>query len=183
MNNQFEKQSDAQEFIDVISQVASAFALAQTHNCNSAINNTLKIIGDYVDADRSYMFKYDFEKGTTSNTHEYCVKGITKEIDNLQHIPLTKIPDWVKTHKANISMNIHDVSKLDKDDEVSKILEPQFVKSLLTIPLFRNDKLFGFLGFDSVKEKHNYTRFEQTVLTEYSKLLIDLLERLKIDTN
>jgi GAF domain-containing protein len=80
-------------------------------------------------------------------------------------------------------MNIHDVSKLDKDDEVSKILEPQFVKSLLTIPLFRNDKLFGFLGFDSVKEKHNYTRFEQTVLTEYSKLLIDLLERLKIDTN
>jgi len=181
MNNQFEKHSDAQEFIAVISQVASAFALAQPHNYNVAIHNTLKIIGDYVDADRSYMFKYNFEKGATSNTHEYCIKGITKEIDNLQHIPLTMIPDWVETHKAKISMNIHDVSKLDKDDGVRKILEPQGVKSLLTIPLFRNDKLFGFLGFDSVKERHSYTRFEQAVLTEYSKLLINLLDRLKLD--
>ena len=180
MKTPFKKQSTALEFMSIASKVASAFALVQTKNIDVAIHNSLKIMGDYADADRSYIFKYDFDKGTTSNTHEYSAKSITKEIDNLQDIPLSMVTDWVETHKANNPMNIPDVFKLSKDNGVRLIVEPQGIKSLLTIPLFRNNKLFGFVGFDSVKKRHRFTDFELIALKEYSKLLINVLERLDL---
>ena len=182
MKTPFRKQSKTLEFISVISQVASVFASAQTKNSNATINSTLKIIGEYVNADRSYIFKYDFDNDTTSNTHEYCAKSITKEIDNLQDIPLSMVTEWVETHKANNPMNIPDVSKLPKDDGVRLIIEPQGIKSLVTIPLFRNNKLFGFLGFDSVKTIHNYTDCELNLLNKYSEILIRVFERFDLDS-
>ncbi|HKL61243.1 MAG TPA: PAS domain S-box protein [Acholeplasma sp.] len=57
------------------------------------------------------------------------------------------------------------------------ILEPQGVKSLIVIPLIKNDELYGFLGFDSVKEKRIYNMFEQDVLREFSNVLINALKR------
>lgn len=38
----------------------------------SAINNALGDIGRFVDADRAYIFKYDFNRNIGINTHEWC---------------------------------------------------------------------------------------------------------------
>jgi PAS domain S-box-containing protein len=168
-------------FFDVISKIASLFALMQIENSNDAITQSLKLIGDHVKADRAYIFRYDFIESTTSNTHEYCAQGITKEIHNLQHIPLGEISYWVETHLNHEPLYIYDVLKLSTDDHVRQILEPQGVKSLLTIPLIRKGEVYGFLGLDSVKQKHKYSKFELDVLNEYSSLLINVIERLELD--
>jgi PAS domain S-box-containing protein len=168
-------------FFDVISKIASLFALMQIENSNDAITQSLKLIGDHVKADRAYIFRYDFIESTTSNTHEYCAQGITKEIHNLQHIPLGEISYWVETHLNHEPLYIYDVLKLSTDDHVRQILEPQGVKSLLTIPLIRKGEVYGFLGLDSVKQKHKYSKFELDVLNEYSSLLINIIERLELD--
>jgi putative two-component system response regulator len=78
-------------------------------------------------------------------------------------------------------MYIPDVSKLHPSDHIRQILEPQGVKSLITIPLFYQSQLYGFIGFDSVKQKRKYTQFEQYVLTEYSHLLISVIQRIELD--
>lgn len=168
-------------FFNVISKIASLYALMQIENSNEAITQSLKLIGDHVKADRAYIFRYDFNENTTSNTHEYCAQGITKEIHNLQHIPLGEISYWVETHLNHKPLYIYDVLKLSTNDHVRQILEPQGVKSLLTIPLIRKGKVYGFLGLDSVKIKHKYSKFELDVLNEYSSLLINVIERLELD--
>jgi len=168
-------------FFNVISKIASLFALMQIENSNEAITQSLKLIGDHVKADRAYIFRYDFNENTTSNTHEYCAQGITKEIHNLQHIPLGEISYWVETHLNHKPLYIYDVLKLSTNDHVRQILEPQGVKSLLTIPLIRKGEVYGFLGLDSVKQKHKYSKFELDVLNEYSSLLINVIERLELD--
>jgi len=168
-------------FFNVISKIASLFALMQIENSNEAITQSLKLIGDHVKADRAYIFRYDFNENTTSNTHEYCAQGITKEIHNLQHIPLGEISYWVETHLNHKPLYIYDVLKLSTNDHVRQILEPQGVKSLLTITLIRKGEVYGFLGLDSVKQKHKYSKFELDVLNEYSSLLINVIERLELD--
>jgi len=168
-------------FFDVGSKIASLFALMQIENSQEAITQSLKLIGDHVKADRAYIFKYDFDKKTTSNTHEYCAQGITKEIDNLQDVPLGEISYWVETHLKHDPLYILDVSKLSTDDHVRHILEPQGVKSLLTIPLIRKGEVYGFLGLDSVKQIHKYSKFELEVLNEYSNLLVNVIVRLELD--
>lgn len=78
-------------------------------------------------------------------------------------------------------MYIPDVFKLHPSDHIRQILEPQGVNSLITIPLFYQSQLYGFIGFDSVKQKRKYTQFEQYVLTEYSHLLITVIQRIELD--
>lgn len=168
-------------FFDLVSKIASLFARMQIENSQEAITQSLKLIGDHVKADRAYIFKYDFDEKTTSNTHEYCAQGITKEIDNLQDVPLGEIIYWVETHLKHDPLYILDVSKLSTDDHVRHILEPQGVKSLLTIPLIQKGEVYGFLGLDSVKQIHKYSKFELEVLNEYSNLLVNVIERLELD--
>lgn len=168
-------------FFDLVSKIASLFARMQIENSQEAITQSLKLIGDHVKADRAYIFKYDFDEKTTSNTHEYCAQGITKEIDNLQDVPLGEIIYWVETHLKHDPLYILDVSKLSTDDHVRHILEPQGVKSLLTIPLIKKGEVYGFLGLDSVKQIHKYSKFELEVLNEYSNLLVNVIGRLELD--
>lgn len=183
MKNLFTKQEQAQQIAlyTLMSKIASMFARSHPNDYEKTINDALKHIGTFVNADRSYVFKYDFINDTCSNTYEYCAPGISKEIENLQDVPLNGISDWVSTHQKFQTMYIPDVSKLSEDNHVRQILEPQSVKSLITIPLIHNDSLYGFLGFDSVIEKRTYSKFEQHVLIEFSNLLITIIDRIDLE--
>lgn len=166
---------------DTMAVVASLFAGMKVAESNQVINHTLKLIGDFVKADRAYIFKYDFDANICTNTYEHCAEGITPEIDNLQNISLDLVPEWVVTHRALRPMIVSDVSKLNKNDSLRHILEPQGIQSLLTIPMIRDQQLYGFLGFDSVKRKHKYSSYEQHILTEYANLLHNAVERVELE--
>ncbi len=64
---------------------------------------------------------------------------------------------------------------------VRTILEPQGVKSLLTIPMYNNDDLQGFLGFDSVKDFRYYTEFEKIALFDFSNVLVNAISRMELE--
>jgi len=168
-------------FYKKISIISALYASATKDSFHDIINESLKILGDFVHADRTYIFKYDFKANICDNTFEYCSVGVSQEIDNLQGIDINLIPEWVEAHRNNQPLYITEVSKLDPNDNVRIILEPQGVKSLIVIPLIKNKELYGFLGFDSVKEKRVYTEFEQEVLREFSNVLINALKRHDIE--
>src|SRR5690554_5491154 len=62
------------------------------------INRGLKVLGEYTNADRVYIFEYNFEKNQCSNTYEWCNDAIIPFIDELQNVPLDDIPHWVNSH-------------------------------------------------------------------------------------
>ena len=125
------------------------------------INKSLKQIGEFVESDRSYIFSYDFINNTTTNTYEWCADGITPEIDNLKDIPVDYIPQWLEEHRKGRAFWVEDVSKLPDDGEfgLKAILEPQGIKSLITIPMILRNELIGFIGFDSVRKLNKYNGF------------------------
>ncbi len=118
----------------MMSNISSLLAKVNLSNLQSKITQTLKIINDFVGVDRTYIFKYDFEHKTCSNTFEYCREGISQQIHNLQNIPLEDLSDWVTKHFSNEEWYIKDSSKL-KDDFMRNHLDFQGIKSLLVIPL------------------------------------------------
>lgn len=97
-------------FYKKISIISALYASTTKENFNDVINESLKILGDFVHADRTYIFKYDFDNNVTNNTFEYCAVGIAKEIDNLQGIETSLIPEWLEAHKNNEALYITDVS-------------------------------------------------------------------------
>lgn len=154
-------------------ELSSGFLNLPIDKIDPSINDALAKLGEFVNADRSYIFDYDFEKGVTNNIYEWCREGIEPQIDNLQAIPLGGVSDWVNTHKKGEKMYVPDVLSLPKGS-LRDILEPQEIKSLITIPLMKNNECFGFVGFDSVRHHQAYTETEQHLLEVFGEMLVNI---------
>jgi len=168
---------------DIMISISSTYINIKLDEIEQAINYSLRDLAQFVGADRAYIFDYDFEKNTTSNTHEWCETGITPEIENLQDVPLDYIPQWVEKHLKGESLYIADVLSLPDEGPLSirGILEPQGVKSIITLPMISDGKLVGFVGFDSVKKHHTYSLKEITLLLVFAQMLVNVRERLLSD--
>ena len=181
-------QYQAQEMIDqelrlqeTLIDIASTYINLDTKDVENTINRSLEKMGLFVSADRAYIFDYDFVKGITTNTYEWCNTGISPEIDNLKETPLEYIPQWVECHQKNQAFYIPDIKELEDDGEggLRSILEPQGIKSLISIPMLDGNELVGFVGFDSVKDYHNYSEKEKRLLFLFGQMLINIRNRQK----
>jgi hypothetical protein len=162
---------------ELLLQISTLY-LGKSHiDDTGKVQKSLELIGLFVNADRSYIFIYDWDNETCSNTHEWCNSGISSEIENLQNIPTNLIPDWVNTHKKGEPLIIENVQALDDESELKKILAPQSIRSLITVPIFNDEKCNGFVGFDYVYHYSDISEKEYEVLTMYSKILNSLETR------
>ena len=148
--------------------------LAEEKDINKAIDSLLKILNDYFNGDRAYLFEFDYEKQVTNNTYEYAAEGVTKEIDILQNVPLEVIDTWIKKFEETGTFYISSLDKdVDKDSDTYKILEMQEITSLIAVPLIKDDLIIGFLGIDN--PKINYE--DLTLLSSATFFILDSIDR------
>lgn len=166
------------ELTDILLAIAERFINVPLAEAEFLIADTLEQMGRFVDADRVYIFSYDFEQNTCSNTHEWCAEGISAEIEQLQNVSILNIPQWLNAHLQGEQMLYPDVPALSDDDPIKAILAPQGIKSIITIPMRHQDKLIGFVGFDSVRRFHHYDQQERRLLAVFAQLLVNLKERM-----
>ncbi|PQJ80578.1 GAF domain-containing sensor histidine kinase [Polaribacter porphyrae] len=166
-------------FQDLLISISTKYINADLSNIDELIEKSLKRIGEFVGADRSYIFSYDFINKTCSNTYEWCSEGTEPEIQNLQNVPIAFLKDWLKVHRKGKAFYVEDVSLLPDDGEfgLRAILQPQGIQSLITIPKIKNKELIGFIGFDSVKKIHKYSDNEKNILFVFANMLVNVIQR------
>ncbi len=168
---------------NLLMKMATEYINLDLGDIGKTINASLAQLGSFVNADRAYIFDYDWENQTCSNTYEWCYENITPEIEHLQQVPLSDIPEWVNTHQNNKPLYIADVSGLPDDDNVKKILQPQGIKSLITIPIMDKNHCIGFIGFDSVRSHHQYQDEEKSLLIVFAQILVNLRKKSQLEKN
>lgn len=159
------------ELYRTVTTIALEFISCDLSIIHMKINDALEQVGKAVQVDRVYIFDYDFEKEIMKNTYEWCAPGIESQIDNLQEVPNSAIPDWVNAHLNRKEIIIENVGGLPENDNLRLILEPQGIQSLVTVPIFLQDKLIGFVGFDSVVQHRIFTPEEIQLLKVFAELL------------
>ncbi|MDN3667238.1 ATP-binding protein [Algibacter miyuki] len=166
-------------FQDLLISISTTYINSDLSDIDQLLRKSLKQIGEFVESDRSYIFSYDLVNKTASNTYEWCAAGIDPEIDNLQNIPIDFITQWLEAHKKGEAFYIEDVSLLPDEGEygLKAILEPQGIKSLITIPKIKNNELIGFIGFDSVKQINKYNDKEKEILFVFANMLVNVTQR------
>jgi signal transduction histidine kinase/CheY-like chemotaxis protein len=175
-------QSTETNLESVIMHIASRFINVPYDEYEKRLDEALKLIGSFLNIDRVYMFDYDFEKNVTNNLFEWCNKGVEPQIMYLQAIPLTEIVDeWLTKHKKNEMVIYEDVEALNHESMVYKILNPQGVLSICTIPLTHHDECLGFVGFDDVREKRIWIDSEFKLLSVLAELIVNTLIKQKTD--
>lgn len=160
-------------FRELLMDISSGFINIPIDKVNDSVNDALGKMALFVNADRAYTFDYDWENDFCNNIYEWCAEGISAEIHNLQHVPLSMMKDWVEAHKKGEPMFVSDVFSLPKG-AVRDILEPQGIKSVLTVPMMIDNQCIGFVGFDSVLNHHEYTNTELQLLKVYAQLMANI---------
>jgi PAS domain S-box-containing protein len=167
---------------NLLMELSSQYINIPLNAVDAAIRMSLKKMGEFVSADRAYVFSYDFKKRITSNDYEWCNTDIEPQIGQLKDVPLDGIQDWVSTHEQGRYMYVEDVSALPQGG-LKEILEPQGIKSLISFPMMSDGQCIGFVGFDSVRKLHSYSGKEINFLTLFSQMLVNVRNRSKAEND
>jgi len=145
-----------------------------------AVDTSLAEIGAHVNADRAYIFKFDPDNQVVVNTYEWCGKGITPHIDDLQAVPISIIQDWYDAHNKGDGIVINDVDALPDGMEQKEVLKMQNIKSVASFPMISGNEYLGFVGFDSVQKKHYYSDEELSILNVFAQMLVNINKRFSL---
>ena len=153
--------------------------LVMNDDFTAAVNSGLTTILEYYDADRTYIFEFQWKENLTRNTYEICRDGISPQIENLQTVPVDVVARWVDSfedQEQNTIIFIGDVDAL-KDDPTHRLeydcLHPQGIKSLIAVPIFINGKLHGFLGIDNPRSHMDAL----TLLTQLTYIIANEMQK------
>jgi|GEM_PF-1099855 len=162
----------------LLKNIAASFININTDKIDFAICNALELIGKIVGADRSYLFIYNKDVLTMSNTHEWCADGIKPAIDNLKDIPLSALPWWSENIFNVNHIYIPFVSQMPEEAKAEKeLLEAQEIKSLIVVPVFYETEVLGFIGLDYVKHYKEWSEENLKLLRFLGSLVASVLIR------
>ena len=114
------------------------------------IYQMLAYLGEESGADRAYIFE-DNHDGTFTYTYEWCREGVEPEIESLKKVPFDgTIRMWYEKFKESGYQYLEDIDKFDEESgEVSPVLNPEGLKTLISSPLEKEGGYIGFYGLDN----------------------------------
>jgi hypothetical protein len=159
-------------------QLSAEFVNLSPPEFDRVLREALGRIGAFCSVDRAYVFLFDFDKGTMSNTHEWCAEGIAPEIARMQDIPYDLFPHWMQTLRRFDEVYIPSVARLPEAWQAEReILETQSIQSLVAVPMISQHSLVGFVGFDSVRRPRDWKRDEIDLLRVVGDLFAGSIRR------
>lgn len=164
----------------IISNISSRFI--GLFEMDKAIDASLAEIGQFAQAGRAYLFQISDDDRTMDNTHEWCRKGVNPQISHLKHLPCSDYPWWMKILNDNKSIQIPDVDHLpDEAAQEKQLLQKQKIQSLLVMPCYVQNRLFGFIGLDNVNEKGMWDSENIALLRIFCEILSGTFERKRVE--
>ncbi len=138
----------------------------------SQMNNILSLIGKYSNVSRTYIFINNEDNTITNNEFEWCNTGISPVIQFFQNRALSEVPSLLKILNKEGKLFSTNIENLPKD--LYKIFISQNIKSLLIYPLYINNKMFGFVGYDECIVNRNWTEEDLNILATISGIISNL---------
>jgi diguanylate cyclase (GGDEF)-like protein/PAS domain S-box-containing protein len=161
----------------ILMRLATEFINLPADAVAGATDRALAELGAFVGADRAYVFEYDFERRVGCNTHEWCAEGITPEIEHLGAVPFSLMPAWVDLHRRGEAVVIADVGR-HPVAALREHLELQGIRSLVVVPMPGDPEPAGFVGFDAVRERRDFSDDDVALLRVFAEMLADVHGRI-----
>jgi len=146
----------------------AASQLLMVTDLDSAIHESLRVLGESLDVDRVYIFKNHTDPLTgewyTSQQYEWARQANLAEINNqeLQDLPYQPIFSKLFERLASGHSYGGPVSTLSVDERI--FLEKESIASILLVPIHINNQFWGFIGFDDCRTPREWSNYEKTTL-------------------
>ena len=169
-------------FESLIAALSNQFITLPFEHIDTMIDNTLQLIGKFVEADRSYIFQFSDDLARMDNTHEWCAEGIRPEIDSLKKLETSNFPWWMEQIRNDRVIHIPRIADMGTEASPEReILESQNIKSLIVIPLVAGPLPFGYIGFDAVRQENEWQPETISILKLAGGIISNALQRKQVE--
>lgn len=159
----------------------SAEKLLLASNWGDDMSKVMERLGQATGASRVFIFQNheDLEgEVLTSIRFEWCAQSTPSQFDypEQQNLSLSRggLATWMEQLHQNQTFQ-GTVREMPPD--LQKKMENRGVKSILSVPILAEDKLWGFLGFEERKEEHIWADLEVEVIRTAANFLGTAIRR------
>ena len=156
----------------VLNDISFRFVNSRAEDIGESIQKALKEIGLFSQVDRAYVFQLSDDGSDLDNTFEWCSVGIDPQRDKLRDISVESYP-WIMSQIRKFELvQLEDLSDMPAEAARERaILSSQQVVSCLIIPMHYENRLKGFVGFDSIKRKKVWNSTDINLLRSLTDLI------------
>lgn len=139
------------DFERIISAVSTYFINLSPVEIDTGVEETLKMIGEFAEVDRSYIFLLEENDTRITNTHEWCAPGIASLRDVFFRRPVGLF-QWSLGQLRNLQdVPVSLVAELPNTAEAERILRlDQDIQSFVQVPMVHRGRIVGLIGFDTI---------------------------------
>jgi PAS domain S-box-containing protein len=178
----FEQQASIRLKEDAL--MASAIAneaLLKDRNIVHAAGIGLRELGRAMNVDRCYLFRNAWNEQLGENVSnqllEWTKEFVEPQLNNpeLQDVPFSLVHPFMEALLENRPF-ICLVSRLP-DSGLRKILEMQEIQSLIALPIWLDERLWGFVGFDDCENERVWSNSEVSILSSFATSIVNAIKR------
>lgn len=167
---------------ELVARVSRSFVGLGPGDLDGAVTLALADIGEFVGADRSYVFLYDRPAGVMSNTHEWCSPGTAPQRDTLQRLSMDHFA-WILgrvEHESVIEIPL--VADLPPESAAEKAhFSMQGIQSLIMVTMRDSSgRVVGFIGFDAVRHRRPWQEEDRHLLMVTGDLVAAALQHQRL---
>lgn len=180
--DEINKKNHEIEFQKMIIDMAFEFMNLDLKNFNEKISILLKELGNFFNVDRTYLFTINYDNNTLTYGNEWCRDGISPEVGTIEQMGIEIFPWWISQLHENRLVYVEDVNQLPEEAGAEKLqLQRQGVKSLVSVPVLLGNKIYAFIGMDSVHSHKSWTSKNIELLYTMSDILSRGFSQIKSD--
>ncbi len=169
-------------FQKINSDISREFIDINQENLDEKINKLMSMVGVFFQIDRTYLFLINSKESTMKYSYEWCGEGVDSEICKFDEMRLDVLPWWINELETNEIINIEDVNKMPSEANLEKeVLIHKKVKSLISVPIYGDSSIMGFLGIESVFSNRRWSEENIKQLNMISNLIAQGLVKIEAE--
>ncbi len=166
----------------LIMEISTDLINAGVNEIDTVIHSALKKIGEFVGADRSYVFWIREDRIKMDNLYEWCAQGIEPQIGELKGLSINTFSWFIERLEKQGVVHIPRISALGPEAAAErKEFERGGIKSLINVPMVYNDSVVGFLGFDAVRSERLWPEESIVLLKIVGEIFASVLKRRQVE--
>ncbi|ULQ58760.1 response regulator [Brucepastera parasyntrophica] len=171
------------ELLHTVNDVASILLASDVDEFETSLQKCMEMMATTVGVDRMYIWKNHNKDGQLCCTQLFEWSEGAEPQQGTEYttdVPYVKIPGWIDTLPFGQCINglVKNLSRKEQEH-----LLPQGIVSILVVPVFLQDKFWGFVGFDDCHTEREFSEGEETILRSGSLLIANALLRNEMTQN
>lgn len=176
-----EKSKHQKELYQLLTNISTNFLNSDLIN---GVKLMLEKIGRFAGVDRSYIYLLNESETNWNCLHEWRSYGAEDVVSNFYEngIPVQNSLWLFQQIKSNTIINYEDTDQIPQEaSDFKAICKEDKTQSVLLLPIIRNNKIYGFMGFDSVLNKKCWQNEDVAMLQVCSEILISSILRIEAE--